>query len=294
MTTSFADYDVVGLVISRENDFTVIEALTTGPTNIKTAKLAKPDRLVIDFEGGIHKLKSTGLPALPPGIVIEVRTAQYQSKPIPITRIVLVLAEPAGEIKADNGPRSGKVRIHTAKYPQFAPWSIGMETKIPAPKEEISKPPVPPVYKDSIATKIPEMPLLGDTTTKEIVIARTDSLTDATGFKASFMRPLVKYGGKKYRDPFVEARPTEEIKLGEEMIPSVENLRLVGLVTGYSGEWLAVLQDNRGWGYIMGIGDTVRDGKVSSITDSSATFNIVEFGIARPVTLGLLKEAKTR
>jgi len=71
-------------------------------------------------------------------------------------------------------------------------------------------------------------------------------------------------------------------------------LKLVGIVKGQNGDPLAVLQDRNGWGYIMGVADSVADGVVGAITDSTVRFDITEFGITRPVTLELPKEATKR
>ncbi|RKZ29796.1 hypothetical protein DRQ36_07570 [bacterium] len=288
-----AEYDVVGLSLTREKDNTVVEVLTSGPTDIKTAKLTKPDRLLIDLIGGVHRLKTDGLPALPPGIVVDIRSAQNQAKPAPITRIVLVLAEPVGEVSVENGPRSGKVFIPTPGYPEFTTWSIGRETpaKQTKPEPVVAPKPEPPVA-DTGAAKPPSVTpkdtTLVDTT---LTIIHSD---DTTRPGASFIRPLVKYGGRQYHDPFIVAKPTIEQKFGEEAIPVVEGLKLVGIVKGQNGDPLAVLQDRNGWGYIMGVADSVADGVVGAITDSTVRFDITEFGITRPVTLELPKEATKR
>ncbi len=280
-----ADYDVTGLSLFREGDNTVAKAITSGPTRIKTLELTKPDRLIIDLLGGVHRLKAGELPALPPGIVVEVRTAQFQAKPEPITRIVLVLAEPVGEVIVENGPRSGKVIIPTPGYPEFETWSIGMQTpdKIIEPEletvETAKAETVDTSEKTAAVTDLPDSLV-------DIV-----SLDDSTGSRTTFIRPLVEYNGREFRDPFVTAEPHQEQRFGEEAIPAVEGMILVGIVKDQTEEFLGVLQDRNGWGYILGEGDSVIDGNVGVVTDSTVRFDIMEFGVTRPITLELPKEA---
>ena len=295
-TVCFADYDIVGLSLNRDGGNTVLEAMTSGPTDIKTSILQKPDRLIVDFIGGVHRLKAEH-PALPPGIVAELRTAQFQSTPKPITRIVLVLAEPIADVKIENGPRSGKIFISTPKYPTFKTWSLGRETpKKGAPSEtstEASDESKKPAGQSGAAkpSGAAVLPTVGDTIRLDTLTFSGDSTKDSSRIKATFIRQEVKYKGKGNRDPFVESKESFEIRLGQEEIPAVEGLLLVGVVKGMEDDRLAVMQDNRGWGYIMGVGDSVKEGNVSQVSDSTVTFTINEFGVPRPVTLELFKEA---
>ena len=242
-----ADYNVVGFSLSFVDDNTVAEILTDGPTEIKTISLENPDRLIIDLIGGVHRLKTSGLPALPKSVVVEMRSAQFQADPKPITRIVLVLAEPVKISRVEDGPRSGKVIIPTPGYPDFELWSVGRET--PAGKTPADKPPVTPVEPkpepvktvttpsekteegeetvetiesraDSIATMIQ-----GD---KEILTSMTER--DAKGNEVTFVRPKVEYRGKEFRDPFVIAERRDSKEFGSENVPSVEGLSLLSLI----------------------------------------------------------------
>ena len=290
-----ADYDVVGLKLYREGENTIAEIMTSGPTNVKTATLENPDRLLIDLIGGIHRLKTEGLLALPPGIVVEVRSAQNQAKPTPITRIVLTLAEPVGEISSEDGPRAGKVIIPTPGYPEFEPWSIGRETPAKEPEEapeavttDTTTPAKPPAEEKSsppATTEVVDTTAM-DTSGVEVVTTTDSSLAPGT----AFIRRMVKYDGEDFRDPFVVAKAVSEARFGEEALPSADVLELVGIVKGQYDELLAVLQDNRGWGYIMGVSDSVKDGIVGEVTDSTVRFDITEFGITRPIIMGLSKE----
>lgn len=287
ISVCWASYNVVGLSLYRSNGGTVADIITDGPTNIKTLSLVKPDRLIIDLHDGIHRLRTDDLPTLPPGIVMKFRSAQYQAKPTPITRIVLVLAEPAGDVSVENGPRGGKVIIPTEGYPDIDTWSIGREVPgAPAPASagaptitETSKP--PESFVADTSTAVPES------------VMTVITLDDSSGSDMAFVRPIVKYEGREFRDPFIVAESHKEQKFGEEAVATLDGLSLVGIVKS-EGIFLAVLQDRSGWGYIMGVGDTVVDGKVGEVTDTTVMFNIEEFGVTRPVTLELSNDAEKK
>ncbi|MCD6501037.1 AMIN domain-containing protein [bacterium] len=304
-TFAAAKYDVVGLKLYIEGGNTVAEAITTGPTTIKTATFENPDRLVIDLIGGVHRLKEKKLPPLPPGIVVEVRSAQFQGEPNPITRIVLVLAEPVGETKIEDGPRSGKVFIPTPGYPEFEVWSIGMSTPSKAPVEapsEVKKPaaetakkePKKPKEEKPPPSKKPKAKQPPAESAAEPKFQRVYMESDTAHEGASYIRPLVVYNGWGNPDPFVTAKPASKSVLGEEAFPMVEGLKLVGIVIGSESNKIGVLQDARGWGYILGVGDSVKDGVVDAISDTTIVFDIEEYGVIRQVTLELPKEVSGR
>ena len=301
VTLACGAYDVEGLNLSREGDNTVVKIITSGPTDIKTAQLTGPDRLLIDLIGGIHRLKDEGLPRLPAGIAVDIRTAQNQAKPQPITRIVLVLAEPIGDVRVENGPRSGKVYIPTPGYPEFETWSIGMSApqEIPEkPEQQAGVQTEPSDTVESLKTDIvdttPMMPAISDSLSDDSEMIAV-VVEDSMGNKASFIRPKVVYEGHLNRDPFyLETENEPSTDFGEEERPWSWSLKLVGIVAGKSGSPLAIMQDNKGWGFIFGVGDSIKDGAVDEITDSTVTFGIVEFGTTRPLTLSLPKEAKSQ
>ncbi|HHS51046.1 MAG TPA: AMIN domain-containing protein [candidate division Zixibacteria bacterium] len=298
-------YDVIGLKLYRDGDNTVAEVVTSGPATVKTAKLTGPDRLLIDLMGGVHRLKDSDLPPLPPGIVVEVRSAQFESDP-PITRIVLVMAEPTGEVRTIDGPRSGQVFIPTPGYPDFPEWSIGRATPAVPSVEE---PPVEPVAEPEPSPEPapvepePEQPREPSPTRPpdprriqlpEEELQQAFVVGDTVGEGASYVRPRVVYRGWEFPDPFIVAKPVTEAQLGDESFPIVEDLKLVGVVAGRGPDKVAILQDARGWGYILEMGDSIRDGLVDEITDTTIVFDIEEFGVIRQVILTLPKEAFTR
>ena len=301
----FAAYDVVGFSLYRSGENSVAEITTDGPTKIRTATLKSPDRLIIDLEGGVHRLSGSGYPALPPGIVVEFRSAQFKPMPDPVTRIVLVLAEPVDEVRVEDGPRSGRVFIPTPGYPDFEKWSVGRETPAekpeePAPEpetEDASEKQAEPGDKPEEEPAPPEeSPREDSADEEESDVASTYILSETDSVKlgedgAAYVRPVVDYDDKDNRDPFIVAKAAFELTLGSEAVPVVDDLRLVGIVQGEDDNPLAVLQDDRGWGFILGVGDTVESGEVAAISDSTVQIDITEFGMTRTVNIDLPKEA---
>ncbi len=304
-----AKYNVVGFSLSIVDGNTVAEILTDGPTEVKTISLENPDRLIIDLIGGVHRLKTTGLPPLPKSVVVEMRSAQFQADPKPITRIVLVLAEPVKIGRVEDGPRSGKVIIPTPGYPDFEHWSVGRETPAgKTPAEQTPTTPVEPKPEPVKAVSTPSEKTEEGEETVETIESRADSIAkmiagdkevlssmterDAKGNEVTFVRPKVEYRGKEFRDPFVIVERRESSEFGSESIPNVEGLSLVGIVRAGGGENLGILQDRNSWGYILGVGDSVMEGTVGEVTDSTIRFDIEEFGVIRPVNLELIKETK--
>ncbi|MGC9314447.1 MAG: AMIN domain-containing protein [bacterium] len=299
-----AKYNVVGFSLSIVDGNTIAEILTDGPTEVKTISLENPDRLIIDLIGGVHRLKTTGLPPLPKSVVVEMRSAQFQADPKPITRIVLVLAEPVEISRVEDGPRSGKVIIPTPGYPDFEHWSVGRET--PANGKPAEKPSAPTIEPKPAPEKALTPPSEGAEEPVETIESRPDSIAkmiegdkeiltsmterDAKGNEVTFVRPKVEYRGKEYRDPFVIAERRESSEFGSGSVPNVEGLSLVGIVRAGGGENLGILQDRNSWGYILGVGDSVMEGTVGEVTDSTIRFDIEEFGVIRPVNLELIKE----
>ncbi|MGB9562086.1 MAG: hypothetical protein ACPL6C_04650, partial [bacterium] len=93
------------------------------------------------------------------------------------------------------------------------------------------------------------------------------------------------------RDPFLPQAPTKEVPFGSKVYANVEALSLVGIVVE-GNEKKALLEDKLGFGYLLGIGDSVENGYVKKIGDRDVTFQIEEFGWTRSVTLELPKEIR--
>jgi len=71
----------------------------------------------------------------------------------------------------------------------------------------------------------------------------------------------------------------------------VDKLSVVGIVE-IGGRKIALMQDESGFGYVIGPGDTVEDGRCVEVTDTSAKFDLIEFGQIRKVEIPLVKPKK--
>lgn len=101
-------------------------------------------------------------------------------------------------------------------------------------------------------------------------------------------RKTIYYHADGRRDPFVPLTERISIELGEIPLPKFETLKLVGVLKDEAGN-RALLEDERGYGYIMENGDEIKNGYVVSVEDDRITFQIQEYGWSRTMTLELSK-----
>jgi len=80
-----------------------------------------------------------------------------------------------------------------------------------------------------------------------------------------------------------------DFEFGEIPLPSVENLKLVGTLEDGSG-YKALLEDNRGYGYLLKSGDKVKNGYVVNVFENKIFFQIEEYGWSRVISLELPPE----
>ena len=89
-------------------------------------------------------------------------------------------------------------------------------------------------------------------------------------------------------DPFRSLVDGEfEQKSAAELV-DVSSARLVGVIWG-GDDRFALVEDGEGFGYILRVGDRVRNGRVVSIRKSSLTARITLYGISNTVVLKLEK-----
>ena len=100
-------------------------------------------------------------------------------------------------------------------------------------------------------------------------------------------RRMIQYRSMGKRDPFSPLIGDKKVtEFGQAPIPSIENLRLVGVLQDIQGN-KALLEDNRGYGYIMEPGDRVKNGSVILVDEDRVIFQIQEYGWSRNVALDL-------
>ena len=99
-------------------------------------------------------------------------------------------------------------------------------------------------------------------------------------------RETIYYQSERRRDPF--APLTERIctELGEIPLPTFESLKLVGILRDEAGN-RALLEDDRGYGYILKKGDKIKNGLVVSVDDNQVVFQIQEYGWSKTIALEL-------
>ncbi len=100
-------------------------------------------------------------------------------------------------------------------------------------------------------------------------------------------RRMIQYRSMGKRDPFSPLIGDKKVtEFGQAPIPSIENLKLVGVLQDIQGN-KALLEDNRGYGYIMEPGDRVKNGSVILVDEDRVIFQIQEYGWSRNVALDL-------
>lgn len=100
-------------------------------------------------------------------------------------------------------------------------------------------------------------------------------------------RRMIQYRSLGKRDPFSPLIGDKKVtEFGQAPIPSIENLKLVGVLQDIQGN-KALLEDNRGYGYIMEPGDRVKNGSVILVDEDRVIFQIQEYGWSRNVALDL-------
>ena len=97
-------------------------------------------------------------------------------------------------------------------------------------------------------------------------------------------RRVICYHGEGKRDPFVPLTQRITTEFGEIPLPTFESLKLVGILKDENGNQ-ALLEDERGYGYIMKNGDRIKNGYVVSVEESKVIFQIQEYGWSKTIAL---------
>jgi hypothetical protein len=96
------------------------------------------------------------------------------------------------------------------------------------------------------------------------------------------------YSAFNRRDPFASLIVGEFVS-DKQMSPvELGRVELVGVVKGELDRF-ALLEDDKGFSYILRVGDEVKNGSVVAIGDESMVARVTNFGQTRKVTLHLAK-----
>ena len=87
-------------------------------------------------------------------------------------------------------------------------------------------------------------------------------------------------------DPFTKLVDGNFEQTGAAELVDVNSARLVGVMWGQDDRF-ALVEDGDGFGYILRVGDQVRNGRVVSIRKSSLTAQVTLYGITSNVVLNL-------
>lgn len=111
----------------------------------------------------------------------------------------------------------------------------------------------------------------------------TGELAAAAGFAA---RQNVIYDDMGRRDPFAPLVKGLHSGFVSDQLPSVENLRLVGVLRD-DREAIALFENQEGYGYVLRVGDRVENGTVAAIEENRVLFRVQDFGWTHVVALQL-------
>jgi hypothetical protein len=99
-------------------------------------------------------------------------------------------------------------------------------------------------------------------------------------------RKTIEYTANDEKDPFA---PLVGLGKGnpKQGLPSLENLKLVGVLEDNNDISSALLEDGEGNGYILKPNDRIQSGYLVTVTDTKAVFQVTEYGWTRTVALEL-------
>jgi hypothetical protein len=112
------------------------------------------------------------------------------------------------------------------------------------------------------------------------------SKPEGTELEVVFQRKVIYYLGEDRRDPFAPLTERISTDFGKIPLPMFESLKLVGVLKDEEGN-RALLEDEKGYGYILKSGDKIKNGYVISVEDNKVIFQIEEYGWSRTIALEL-------
>jgi len=318
----WAETNVQNITLQREGDYTNVTVYADAPIQfnhfIEEKKEGKPYRVVIDCLNAVNSLPQKNFQELPQGIISSIRTSQYQTTPDKVCRIVLDLKnsvvykvvkgtedkvvtlafstpqEPAFQTwsAAQGKPLKGDVKLAEAPVTQkteVKPSEIAKTQEKPSPQTQKETKPVTPGEKPKtpVAEKLKEVqpdtlkPVKPDTLKKEVQVKIPGKVMEETP-----KRELLAFHTGQRKDPFSPLTEKKNFELGTVPLPSIEELKLVGILEDNIG-YKALLENELGYGYILQVGDRIRNGSVVSVDKERVIFQIQEYGYTKNIALEL-------
>ncbi len=119
-----------------------------------------------------------------------------------------------------------------------------------------------------------------------VIAAATLALADSK--KIKLRENKYYYSAFNRRDPFASLIVGEFVRSTKMTIVDLNAVELVGIVRGELDRF-ALLEDEKGFSYILRVGDRVKNGTVVAIGDESMVARVTNFGQTRKFTLHLSK-----
>ena len=250
--------------VSKQADSIYVDIMTSKPPLFKDFMINEaPEKIVVDLMDTKHIWPRRNFSNLPFSSIDQIRTSQYKEDPELTTRIVLDVNRPV-EYRVEELPMGVRVVLPAVESESdFPPWSVKQsllsvtEVKTIKPVVKEKKPEPPKVQKPKVQTKVDDFP----------------------------KRKVITYKPGSNRDPF-KALVGQGTSVGTGMMPSVENLTLVGVFNDDTGV-KALFEDAEGNGYILKPNDRVQNGYLVSIRKDKAVFQVTEYGWTRTIALDL-------
>lgn len=161
----------------------------------------------------------------------------------------------------------------------------------PEAKPEV-KPEVRPEETESSATETNKVAQLKEKAEREAeaIKAQAEKIKPrGEVIEAVYKRKVVAYSSEGQRDPFTPVGEKINAEFGKAPQPAYETLKLVGILKDVSGN-MALMEDGEGYGYIMRVGDKVKNGEVIYVGDDKVLFQIAEYGWSKTVAVELYRK----
>lgn len=269
------DYRIGGIMLNYHHDTTRFHIITNTQPQPEVDILRHPPRIRLNFPNGQIEVDERDFKDLPNNVIMRVTLKQEIKEDMQLGKVILYLADKPRKFTKKINEQGMVVKIPTKDYPDFSSWTY-MKSEALASKEESSKATQDTTDGDGAEETGPELPLY-----RRLRVDYKLYEGDTSAGKADTSKPI--------SDPFKKPDITAQEKFGRPEVPKVENLELVGVVLK-EGEHVGILQDSRGYGYVLSPGDTIENGKVVEVSKNLIKFNITEFGWTREMELKLEEE----
>ncbi len=230
------------------------------------------------------------------GSTTTASTEEDESSPALASTTTLPLATKKGTVRpgdtlASNSQETLFERLRTKFFSEQTP---------PRPYQSIELPATGAVIGDSTAVAAYGPPTPPTMLSREELLARVREAAASAGLSGGrvsgegdlvasaslSMRENVIYDDMGRRDPFAPLVKGLHSGFVSNELPSVENLRLVGVLRD-DRESLALFENQEGYGYVLRLGDKVENGTVAAIEENRVLFRVQDFGWTHLVALQL-------